>query len=118
VLLADDHVIVRQGISQLLSQAPDVEVVAEASDGEEAVRLAQEVHPDIVVMDVNMSKMDGIEATRVIRAKIQGVVVIGLSMYEEAHRAEEMRKAGAVAYIPKSEAADALVAAIRACCRS
>jgi PAS domain S-box-containing protein len=118
VLLVDDHVMMRQGISQLLCQAPDIQVVGEASDGEEAVRLAQETRPDVVVMDVNMPGMSGVEATRAIRAQAPGVAVIALSMYEEANCAREMQDAGAAAYITKSEAAGALVAAIHAyCCK-
>jgi DNA-binding NarL/FixJ family response regulator len=114
VLLVDDHVIVRQGLSRLLRGEADIEVVAEASDGQTAVDMVRQLLPDVVMMDIGMPGMDGIEATRIIHAEFQDVRVIGLSMFEEAQRAKAMREAGAAAYLTKSGPADALVAAIRA----
>jgi PAS domain S-box-containing protein len=117
ILLVDDHTVVRQGLAQLLTRDPGLEIAGEASNGEIALRMTRELLPDVIVMDVNMPVMNGVEATRLIHAEFPHIVVIALSMYEEAHRVEEMRKAGAAAYVSKSEAADALVASIRAACR-
>jgi PAS domain S-box-containing protein len=117
VLLVDDHAIVRQGVAQLLSGDPEITVVAEASNGKEAIELTRQLRPDVVVMDVNMPEMNGVEATRTIHARWPEVKVIGLSMYHEPHRAEEMRQAGAVGYVNKSEVTDTLLSTIRACCK-
>jgi len=118
VLLVDDHVVVRQGLSHLLRDESDIEIVAEASDGQTAVEMVRRFLPNVVMMDINMPGMDGIEATRVIRSEFPNVQVIGLSMFEEGERAEAMRNAGAVNYLTKSGPSEALVAAIRACARS
>ena len=117
VLLVDDHAMVRQSLAQMLSGVPEITVVAEASNGKEAVLLTRKLGPDVVVMDVNMPEMNGVEATRAIHAKWPEVLVIGLSMYHEPHRAEEMRQAGAVGYVNKSEVTETLIATIRACCK-
>ncbi len=113
VLLADDHVVMRQGLSLLLGDEPDIEIIAEASDGEEAVELARRLRPDVVLMDFSMPRMDGVEATRTIHGELPEIRIIGLSMYEEADRASAMRHAGAVAYLTKSGKPDVLLAAIR-----
>jgi signal transduction histidine kinase len=117
VLLADDHLVVRQGLARLLKGEPDIEVVGEASDGVVAVELARRLLPDVVTMDISMPRMDGIEATRILHAELPGVSVIGLSMFEEAERAVAMRQAGAVNYLAKNGPADALIEAIRSCAR-
>lgn len=115
VLLVDDHTVMRQGLAQLLARDPELQVVGEASSGEMAVHLARKLQPNVILMDVNMPGMNGIEATRLIHAECPERVIIGLSMYEEGHRADEMRQAGASAYVRKDEAADALVATIHSC---
>jgi CheY-like chemotaxis protein len=115
ILLADDHVMVRQGLLRLLREEPDMEVVGEAADGKTAVEMVRRLLPDVVTMDINLPKLDGIEATRLIRDKFPGVKVIGLSMFEETHRAQAMREAGAATYLTKSGATADLLAAIRAC---
>jgi signal transduction histidine kinase/CheY-like chemotaxis protein len=112
VLIVDDHEVVRQGISQLLAQRPDIRVVGEAANGAEAFTRVSELRPDVVLMDVNMPVCNGIEATRRIHEAYPQVAVIGLSMYHEAHRVREMTNAGAVAYLSKSEAAASVVATI------
>ena len=113
LLLVDDHMIIRKGLAGLLSQEPDLEIVAEASDGEQAVELARQLRPDAVIMDVVMPRMNGIEATRIITSELPETRVIGLSMYVEADRAEAMREAGAIDYLTKGGHLDELVAAIR-----
>ncbi|MEJ2718968.1 MAG: response regulator, partial [Deltaproteobacteria bacterium] len=115
VLLVDDHVVVRQGLSHLLSEEPDIEVVGEASDGQTSLEMVRQLHPDVVTMDVSMPGMDGIEATKRIHAEFPDVKVIGLSMFEEPQRGQAMLAAGAVKYLSKSGPSEALVAAIRAC---
>ena len=115
VLLADDHKIMREGLTNLLSQEPDIEIVGEAGDGEMAVRLAQKLRPDIVLMDLSMPKLSGIDATRAIREKQPRVQVIGLSMFDEGERAQSMYDAGAYAYLAKTGPTEALISAIRAC---
>ncbi len=116
VLVVDDHAIVRQGLVRLLAGEPDLEVVGEASAGGVAVELTRQLVPDVVIMDVSMREGDGVEATRAIHAELPDVKVIGLSMYDEAEQGERMRLAGAVDYVSKIGPADALIAAIRACC--
>ncbi len=114
VLLVDDHTIVRQGLMGLLKQEADIEVIAEAGDGQEAIELAHRSHPDVVVMDLSMPVMNGIEATRRIMAELPDTKVIGLSMYEETDQSEAMLEAGAKAYLSKGGPLLDLIAAIRA----
>jgi CheY-like chemotaxis protein len=114
VLLADDHTVTRQGLARLLGEEPDIEVVGQAADGLTAITLTRQFLPDIVIMDVSMPGMSGIDATRTIHAELPGVKIIGLSMYEEDERGRAMREAGAVAYLTKSGPPEAVIAAVRA----
>jgi len=117
LLLVDDHTILRQGLARLLTQEPDIEIVGEAPDGETAVKLAFQLRPDVVLMDVVMPKMNGVDATRAIRGSLPEVRVIGLSMYEAMESADAMLNAGAVMYLTKTLPVQQLIAAIRSCAK-
>ncbi len=114
ILLVDDHEIVRRGIRSLLEQQPDFEVCAEAADGRLAVELAERLQPDVVVMDLALPGLNGIEATRQIRRSLRKVKVLALSLHESEHFAEEALAAGAQGYVFKSDAAQEVVDAVRA----
>lgn len=115
VLLADDHDVVRNGLARLLQSQPGIQVIAQASDGQMAVDMALRAQPDVIVMDVSMPRLDGVEATRRIASQLPEAKIIGLSMHGEGEVAERMRLAGAVTYLAKSSAPEDLVAAIRSC---
>jgi signal transduction histidine kinase/ActR/RegA family two-component response regulator len=113
VLLVDDHKIVREGLAGLLREYSDIEVIAEAPDGETAVEYARRLSPDVVIMDVTMPRMGGIEATRHIVAAAPHIRVIGLSMHDQHDMAADMEAAGAVAYLTKGGPVEQLVDCIR-----
>jgi len=113
VVVADDHRMVREGLVMILESQPDISVVGQADDGREAVALARQTKPDIVVMDVNMPNMNGIEATRIIRRDLPETAVIAVSAYGESGTAESMKSAGAVAYLTKGGEPEELVLAVR-----
>ncbi len=113
ILLVDDHRIVRESLANLLAKQSDFEVVGQAEDGRTALRLAQELKPRVVVMDVGMPGLNGVDATRQIVELIPEIRVVGLSMHSERRFVEEMLRAGAVGYLLKDCAFDQLVAAIR-----
>jgi PAS domain S-box-containing protein len=113
VLIVDDHNLVRQAFAQLLNGTGDIQAVGEAASGEAALALLEQLPVDIVTMDINMKGMDGMEATRRIRAQFPQIRVLGLSMFEEEERANAMRAAGACDYLSKSSPAAQLIAAIR-----
>jgi DNA-binding NarL/FixJ family response regulator len=113
VILADDHKIMRDGLRSLLENEPDIEVVAEAENGRIAVQQVQELSPDIVLMDVSMHDLNGIEATRQIVAKYPDVKVLALSMYSDKSYVAGILSAGASGYILKDSAFDELSEAIR-----
>ena len=113
VMLADDHKILRQGIAAILRDQGDLDIIGEASDGEAAVLMARELRPDVIVMDVSMPRMDGIEATRLIKSEQPEVRVVALSMHIREDMDHAMRKAGAAVYLTKGCPADELIAAVR-----
>ena len=113
IILADDHKIVRQGLRNMLEQETDLEVLGEADDGRMAVRLVRELSPQVVIMDVGMPDLNGIEATRQVLAESPGVKVIGLSMHCDRHFVMNMLKAGASGYLLKDSAFEELATAIR-----
>jgi PAS domain S-box-containing protein len=112
VLLVDDHAMVRQGLRSILDSYEDIAIVGEAGDGLAAVGLVNSLIPDVVVMDLNMPKMDGIEATRRIMQAVPGIVVVGLSVRNDREAEQAMRSAGASGYLTKECAADQLHEAI------
>jgi DNA-binding NarL/FixJ family response regulator len=113
VLIADDHQIVRQGLRHLLEKEPDLVVAAEAEDGRSTVRLAREVQPEVIIMDVAMPDLNGIEATRQIISEMPRMKVIALSMYADRRFVLNMLRAGACGYLLKDCAYEELVRAIR-----
>jgi len=114
ILLADDHTVVRQGLRKVLEERSDWQVVAEAGDGREAVRLAEQHRPDVAVVDVAMPLLNGIEATRQITRRVPQTKVLVLSMYSDEAYVTQMLKAGATGYLLKDSADVDLVQAVQA----
>lgn len=117
ILLADDHAVLRAGLRLLLNGQPDMEVCGEAADGDETLRKVRELRPDVVLMDLRMPGMDGIEATRQITALMPEVKVLVLSMYDDVDYLERALAAGAAGYALKRSADTELLAAIRSVSR-
>jgi DNA-binding NarL/FixJ family response regulator len=113
VILADDHKILRQGLRSLIDGLPNMEVIGEAGDGREALQVATTTRPDVVIMDVNMPDLNGIEATRQLRVFLPEVKVIGLSMYSDRRFVAGMLSAGACGYLLKSAAFEELAKALQ-----
>jgi DNA-binding NarL/FixJ family response regulator len=113
VVVADDHPAVREALIRMLRTSLDIEVLGEAADGFGAVELVHKLHPDVVIMDVMMPGLDGIEATRLITGRCGKVRIIGLSMREDAVCVSAMHAAGAVTFLPKHSPAETLMAAVR-----
>jgi DNA-binding NarL/FixJ family response regulator len=113
ILLAEDHKIVREGTRQLLEQAADMHIVGEAADGLEAIRLAAELHPDVVVMDVRLPKLNGIEATRAIAVRNPAIRILILSAYDDDSYVFPLLEAGASGYLLKTASGAELAEAIR-----
>jgi len=113
ILLAEDHKIVREGTRQLLEQSAEMQVVGEVSDGLEAVRLATELQPDVIVMDVRLPRMNGIEATRTITARFPKIKVLILSAYDDDSYVFPLLEAGASGYLLKTSSGAELAEAIR-----
>ena len=113
VLIVDDRPSVRRGLRMQLMLEPDIEVTGEAASGEQVLALVQQLQPDVVLMDVKMPGMDGITATRVMRANTPLSAVVILSLYDNARLKAEAQTAGAAAFVSKHEGIDALLTAIR-----
>jgi len=117
VLLADDHILLRAGLRALLQAGSQLEVVGEASDGNEALRMAQQLRPDVVIMDVSMPGCGGIEATRLLTETVPGVHVLILTLHEDSSLLQEALRVGASGYILKRALESELVNAINAVAR-
>lgn len=114
ILLADDHAVVRAGLRMLLGADAELQIVGEAETGAEALRLAAELEPDVVLMDISMPDLNGIEATRRIKAAHPDIAVLALTMHEDDQYFFEMLAAGASGYVPKRAAPNDLITAIHA----
>lgn len=114
LLLVDDHAVLRAGLRMLLSADPELQIVGEAETGTEGVRMAEELQPDVVLMDISMPDMNGIEATRRIKSCCPEVAVLALTMHEDDQYFFEMLSAGASGYVPKRAAPNELIGAIHA----
>ena len=112
VLLADDHTMLREGLRAMLVQSGQVHVAGEAQDGYQAVAMTEQLHPDVVVMDIAMPNLNGIEATRVIHQKHPNIKILILTMYETEEYVSEVLKAGATGYVTKEAAGEELLHAI------
>ena len=113
ILLAEDHTVVREGTKKLLESQPDFEIVGEANNGEEAVELTKKLHPDVVVMDIAMPKLSGIEATKQIKAIYPGTAILVLTGYDYDEYVFALIEAGAAGYLLKEASGDELINAIR-----
>ena len=114
VLPVDDHAVVRSGLSAFLLAYDDLELAGEASNGSEAIRVSEQLEPDVILMDLVMPEMDGATATRLIRQKQPGVQVIALTSFKEDELVRDALDAGAIGYLLKNVSAEELVSAIRA----
>jgi DNA-binding NarL/FixJ family response regulator len=114
VLVVDDHQLVRAGLTVLLQTASDLEVVGQAADGEQALRLARELQPDVVLMDLSMPVLDGVAATRRLVAEQPGARVVVLTSFAETERVQQALAAGAIGYLLKDCEPDELMAGVRA----
>jgi len=114
VLLAEDHAIMREGTREFIQREPDMEVVGEAGDGEEAIELTTKLKPDVVVMDIRMPKMNGIEATKKIKEQLPSIAILILTAYDNDQYIFALLEAGAAGYLLKGVRAHELIDAIRA----
>lgn len=113
VLLVDDHAVVRTGLHMLLGQEEDIEIVGEAGSGREALSSIEQLQPDLVLMDIGLPDMTGIEVTRQVKQKWPGVAVVALTIHEDEEYFFQMLQAGANGYVPKRAAPEELLTALR-----
>jgi NarL family two-component system response regulator LiaR len=113
VMIVDDHDMVRKGLSAFLLVSDELELVGEADDGQEALRLCERVRPDVILMDIMMPRMDGVEATRLIRERWPEVQVIALTSYHQQEMVQRMLQVGAIGYLLKNVSTDDLIEAVR-----
>jgi NarL family two-component system response regulator LiaR len=113
ILMADDHPLFRKAVRDVLEKQNDFEVVVEANDGEEAVKLAAELKPDVIIMDISMPRLNGLEATRQLKAKCPSIIVLVLTIHNDIEHILSILEAGAAGYLTKSAAGDEVVTAIR-----
>ena len=114
LLLVDDHAVVRSGLRMLLETQPDLTIVGEAETGADAIARAESLRPDVIVMDITLPDISGIEATRQIHARLPEVAIVALTIHEDEQYFFEMMAAGASGYVPKRAAPEELITAIRA----
>jgi two-component system, NarL family, response regulator LiaR len=114
IVLADDHPLLRQALRKVLEKEPDIEVIAEASDGEEAVSVATELVPDLVIMDISMPNLNGLEATKQIKARCPAIGVLVLTVHSDSEHILGILQAGAGGYLTKSVYGDEVIHAVRA----
>jgi len=112
ILIADDHPLVRQALIQVLKTPDDFEIVAEASDGEEAIKLATELLPDVAIMDISMPKINGIEAIRILKRKLPDIAIVVLTIYDDSDHVFSILEAGADAYLTKRVFGDEVLHAV------
>lgn len=114
IVIADDHVVLRSGLRRLLNEQPDIEVIGEANDGNEAITRTEELTPDVLLLDITMPNLGGIDVIRIVKARMPKVAILVLTMHEDEGYFIEALKAGASGYVPKKAADTELIAAIRA----
>ena len=117
ILIVDDHTLVRDGLTTILSRQPDFEIVGEASDGLEAVEVARSLHPDVILMDLRMPNMSGVEAMRIIGDESPDIKIIVLTTFDTDEYIFDAVQAGAKGYLLKDTSREELFAAVRAVCR-
>lgn len=115
IFLADDHMVVREGLKTLINAQPDMDVVGEANNGRDAVKFAVELSPDVVVMDISMPEMNGIEATERLKKESPSIKIVALTLYEDTGYLRQLLKAGASGYVLKRAVVEELVHAVRTC---
>ena len=115
ILIVDDHQALREGLKVILQLEPDFSIVGEAEEGKQAIELARALAPDVIIMDMDLGDMHGIQVTELILNHQPDICVIGFSMHTDPDLAKVMRKVGAKAYLTKSDSPDQLISAIRRC---
>ncbi|NDY70646.1 hypothetical protein DO021_02125 [Desulfobacter hydrogenophilus] len=115
ILIVDDHKALREGLKVILQLEPGFSIIGEAEDGKQAIKLAQVLTPDVIIMDMDLGEMNGTQVTKLILADQPDICVIGFSMHTDPELAEAMQKVGARTYLTKSVAPDQLISAIRRC---